>query len=204
MKRVSDTLGVSRSHLSTRGKCEETSRGPYEMPGDNALLTRIRAVLDTRPSYGYRRVTARLNRDMKTAERCNHKRVYRVMHRAGLLLPKCTSKVARPHDGKVITLASNLRWCSDGFEIRCWNGERVHVAFSLDCCDREAISWVAAARHLDGMDIRDLMVQSVEARFGKTTCPGLIEWLSDNGPSIEPDDVIIAVGQDGLVANVAK
>jgi hypothetical protein len=39
----------------------------------------------------------------------------------------------------IITLKSNLRWCSDSFEIRCWNGERVHVAFSLDTCDREVI-----------------------------------------------------------------
>src|SRR5262249_9208562 len=26
----------------------------------------------------------------------------------------------------------------DGFEIGCDNGERVRVAFALDCCDREA------------------------------------------------------------------
>ena len=32
----------------------------------------------------------------------------------------------------------NCRWCSDGFEIGCDNGEKVRVAFALDCCDREA------------------------------------------------------------------
>ena len=36
--------------------------------------------------------------------------------------------------------ARNRRWCSDGFEIGCDNGERVRVAFALDCCDREAMS----------------------------------------------------------------
>jgi transposase InsO family protein len=79
-------------------------------------------------------------------------------------------------------LASDLRWCSDACEIRCWNGEKVRLAFSLDCCDREAIAWVATDGHLDGSDIRDLMAQSVEARFQSTQTPHPVEWLSDNGP----------------------
>jgi putative transposase len=33
--------------------------------------------------------------------------------------------------------------CSDGFEIHCYNGEKVYVAFCLDTHDREAISYVA-------------------------------------------------------------
>ena len=49
----------------------------------------------------------------------NHKRVYRVMREADLLLTRHTGKPTRTHDGKIITLTSNLRWCSDGFEIRC-------------------------------------------------------------------------------------
>jgi putative transposase len=44
----------------------------------------------------------------------------------------------------IITLKSNLRWRSDSFEIRCWNGERVHIAFSLDTRDRDAMSSPAA------------------------------------------------------------
>lgn len=182
MKAVSEAVGVSRPHLSESLRREPKPRGRYEMSGDAELIERIRALVDERPSYGYRRITARLNRGKTANERVNHKRVYRVMRDAGLLLPKHTGHVERPHEGKVITLASNLRWCSDSFEIRCWNGERVHVAFSLDCCDREAIAWVAAARHLDGMDIRDLMAESVEARFGALACPHPVEWLSDNGP----------------------
>ena len=36
------------------------------------------------------------------------------------------------------------RRCADGFEIACDNAERVCVVFALDCCDREAMSHVAA------------------------------------------------------------
>lgn len=33
----------------------------------------------------------------------------------------------------------STRWCSDRLEIVCDNGEKVRVAFALDCCDREAM-----------------------------------------------------------------
>jgi len=52
----------------------------------------------------------------------------------------------------------------------------------LDCCDREAIAWVATTGSIDSGDIRDLMIESVEQRFGLVhRLPRLIEWLSDNG-----------------------
>jgi len=60
----------------------------------------------------------------------------------------------------------DARWCSDSFEIGCDNGERVRIAFTIDCCDREAISWVATTGSIDSGDIRDLMIESVERRFG--------------------------------------
>jgi putative transposase len=106
-----------------------------------------------------------------------------------LLLPRYTGRVSRAHDAKVITPQSDMRWCSDSFE-SCWNGERVHVAFALDCCDREVIGWVAKPAYLIGQDIRDLMAQSIEGRFGggTTRVPHPIEWLSDNGPPYTPNE----------------
>jgi len=146
------------------------------------LLARIRSLTDERPTYGYRRVTAMLNRH-PDEDRVNHKRTYRVMREAKLLLPKYGKKPQRSHEGKVMTLASDMRWCSDMFEIRCWNGEKVHVGFSLDCCDREVISWVGATQHLTGEDVRDLMAEAIEARFGTPkSVPKPTQWLSDNGP----------------------
>jgi transposase InsO family protein len=121
------------------------------------------------------------------------------MSHAGLLLERFAPKPERPHNGKIITLKSDIRWCSDAFEIRCWNGEKVHVAFSLDCCDREAITWTASDGCLTGADIRDLMAASVEARFGDIRTPHPVEWLSDNGPQYTANETRRFGAECGLI-----
>lgn len=181
MSRIAKALKVSRPHLSWSLHHVSTSRGRYRKVDDEALVKRIRAIVDVRPTYGYRRVHEMLNRQ-EGCHGVNHKRVYRVMKQACLLLVVGSQRPVRPHDGKVITLKSNLRWCTDMFEIRCWNGEKVHVGFVLDCCDRAVISWVAKPWHLDSTDVCDLMAQGVESRFDDVKVPHPIEWLSDNGP----------------------
>ena len=185
MKPVADALGVARSNVVEQlAEKEQSAPSPIsKTETDEALLTRIRKITDARGSYGYRRVTSLLAHD-RDVPRVNHKRVYRVMREHGLLLARYTGKSTRTHDGVIITLKSNLRWCSDSFEIRCWNGERVQVAFSLDCCDREAMKWVATTGAITGEMIRDLMAESVEHRFGAGVMrvPHPVEWLSDNGP----------------------
>ena len=100
----------------------------------------------------------------------------------GLLLARHAGGAERRHDGRVAVPERNTRWCSDGFEIACDNGERVRVAFALDCCDREAMSFVGTTGGISGDDVRDLMVAAVEQRFGRVNrLPQPIEWLSDNG-----------------------
>lgn len=94
----------------------------------------------------------------------------------------------------------DTRWCSDGFEIGCDNGERVRIAFTLDCCDREAISWVATTGGINSGDIRDLMTESVERRFGLVDrLPVSIEWLSDNGSPYTARETRAFAGEIGLV-----
>lgn len=198
MSAVSRALGVSRSHLSEshrKGACEPQTRRHED---DAALLARIRTVIEDRPTNGYRRVTARLNQQPGFC-RVNHKRVYRVMREHKLLLQRHAPKPTRTHDGKIITIKSDVRWCSDMFEIRCWDGSKVHVAFSLDCCDREVIAWHAAPWHLSGLDVRDLMAQSIEARFGDVQTPHPVQWLSDNGPQYTANETKAFGTRHGLI-----
>ena len=56
------------------------------------------------------------------------------------------------------------------------------MVFALDCCDRDAMSFVATTSGITGEDVRDLMVADVEHRFGSVNrLPVEIEWLTDNG-----------------------
>ena len=107
----------------------------------------------------------------------------RLMKVHGLLLEKHSGqRPGRSHDGKVVVMRSDLRWCSDGFEFTCWNGEIVRGAFVLDAHDREVIRWRATANAgISGSDIRDMMLETVEARFSGLRAPHPVEWLSDNG-----------------------
>jgi putative transposase len=186
VKTVSDTLEIARSNLVERVEQKAARRVAYAKADDEWLLPKVRALLAERASYGYRRITSLLNRGLAAEgkARVNHKRIYRLMKKNQLLLQRHTGKPTQTHDGTIITLKSDLRWCSDCFEVRCWNGERVQVAFSLDCCDREIMSYVATTAAVTGELIRDLMAEAVEKRFGAAarTVPHPIEWLSDNGP----------------------
>jgi len=113
----------------------------------------------------------------------NRKRVHRIMHRHSLLLERCTGRrEGRVHDGKVMVMRSNLRWCSDGLEFTCWNGEIIRLAFIIDAFDREIIAWTAVSgAGISGSDVRDMMLEAVERRFGAMRALHPIEHLSDNG-----------------------
>ena len=101
----------------------------------------------------------------------------------GWTLPRrCRRRTGRAHTGQIQRPVSNERWCSDGLEIACWNGEYVQIGFALDCHVREVLAYVAAARDLVASDIQQLMHRAVTGRFGVGARPDApIQWLSDNG-----------------------
>ena len=149
MKRVCDVLGVARSAaVKRRLRSSDWTDGRQRRQNDDlGLVEQLRSAIENLPSYGYRRAWALLRRERacQGLPAVNVKRVYRVMRTHGLLLQRRAPAVRpqRRHDGRVSVGASNQRWCSDGFEFRCDNGEAVRTTFALDCCDREAMSWVA-------------------------------------------------------------
>ena len=185
MKRVAEVLGVSRSNLTQRTGARTLARGSYVKADDEALLPLIRRFVDERPTYGYRRIAALVNRELakQGLPPANRKRVHRIMHRHSLLLERCTGRrEGRVHDGKVMVMRSNLRWCSDGLEFICWNGEIIRLAFIIDAFDREIIAWTAVSgAGISGSDVRDMMLEAVERRFDGMRALHPIEHLSDNG-----------------------
>ena len=202
MSAVAEAIGVARSNLHERLNGSAKPRRSYHKAQDAAVLPHIQRLVAKRPSYGYRRITALLNRERTKAGlgSINHKRVYRIMAKHGLLLAQHRrDRPERTHDGKVVTIRSNLRWCSDGFEFSCWNGEPVRVAFILDTHDREAIAWRAVAgAGISGSDIRDMMLEAVEIRFGDCRAPEPVEMLSDNGSPYTARQTRVFAAQLGL------
>ena len=185
MKRVAEALGVSRSHLAERARGQAPPRGLYKKAGDEVLLPLIRRFVAERPTYGYRRITALVNRELAKDDQApvNRKRVHRIMQRHALLLERHTGRrVGRTHDGTIMVMRSNLRWCSDGLEFSCWNGDVIRIAFIIDAFDREILAWTAVCGvGISGADVRDMMLDAVERRFGAVRAPHPIEHLSDNG-----------------------
>lgn len=180
MRAISSALNVSRSNLGAQKKKRSQS---YSKQEDEGIVNQIKTILKERSTYGYRRVTALVNHSRRKERKppINHKKIYRIMKKHKLLLKKPIRRPKRTHTGKVETLHSNTRWCSDSFSIQCFNGEQVHVAFSIDSCDREVLRYVASTKGIDGQAIRDLMLESVEFRLGRQETDQTIQWLSDNG-----------------------
>ncbi|MEQ9907527.1 IS3 family transposase [Pectobacterium odoriferum] len=176
-----DALEIAQSSLSGQ-RLPRMAR--YSKEADEELLPSIRQICSQRSTNGYRRVTAHLNRRLKEDGRwVNPKRIYRIMKHHNLLLAKSGhEKKHRNHTGNVITLKPDTRWCSDGFEIRCWNREVVRVVFSLDSCDREVIGWSATTGGISSVMVQELLTESLEKRFGNALMvPHAVEWLTDNG-----------------------
>lgn len=196
MAAVCRALRVARSTAYLRARPRQGRF--YRRFEDMEVLLQILSVTKKRASYGYRRVWRLVNRvRLEHGQRAyNLKRIRRVMRINDLMLPgKMRRRIDRPHTGRIQMPGSNQRWCSDGFNIPCWNGQTVQVAFALDCHDREVLAHVAQASALKGTDVRLLLDQSIWARFGETALktPVQIQFLSDNGgPYVSVETVLYA------------
>jgi putative transposase len=209
VKTVCWVLGLARSHiheLHHRAETWRDGRTGRTPTGDAQLLAEIRDQIAELPSYGYRRACALVNRQraQEGTGRVNPKRAYRVMAQAGLLVPKAPRRrqSSRPHDGVVAVDRSDLRWCSDGFEIKCDSGETVTATFAKDCCDREVMAWRAwEGKGLPGEPVREMLIEAVEQRFGAVEAipdAHVLEFPSDNGGAYIATDTRSVARQLGL------
>ncbi|EPR7471698.1 IS3 family transposase, partial [Escherichia coli] len=193
---VSRCLRVSRAQLHViLRRTDDWKDGRRSRHSDDTdVLLRIHHVIGELPTYGYRRVWALLRRqaELDGMPAINAKRVYRIMRQNALLLERKTAvpPSKRAHTGKVAVKESNQRWCSDGFEFRCDNGEKLRVTFALDCCDREALHWAVTTGGFDSETVQDVMLGAVERRFGNELPASPVEWLTDNGSCYRANETL--------------
>ena len=110
--------GGSRStvyHRRARGAALGCRPGPTTAVSDDDLLEGIRTVIRDSPfaGEGHRKVRAHLRR--KHGLTVGKNRVLRLMRTHGLLAPQRArrKRSPRPHDGRIVTDAPNLRWGTD-------------------------------------------------------------------------------------------
>ena len=150
IRRVCHAWERSRSALYARRTSEEkrqqgeepARRGPKPKVSDERLLDAIRADLERSPfqGEGHRKVHARLRILDKT--RVARKRVLRVMREHGLLSPhRGRPGVAKVHDGKIVTLAPNVMWGTDGVRVFTVDDGWVWIFAAVEHWNAECVGW---------------------------------------------------------------
>lgn len=170
-------LGVTRSALD-RHHAHDHESAPD--PADGALLARIKELIELHPTYGYRRIWARLR--FGDGRHINRKKVYRLMRAQGWLICQRPSapkpRVARK---KSVATHANERWAVDATHIDCGADGWGHLLAVIDCYDREIVGWEFALRGRANEAERALEMACLQ-RFGTLRPSGKLPIIrSDNG-----------------------
>jgi putative transposase len=170
-------------HISQRRACRvlvqsrSTQRRMPHIGAEEERLTRDIIALATKYGrYGYRRITAMLNRE---GWHVNHKRVERIWRREGLKVSKKQPKRGRLwlNDGSCIRLRPEHKdhvWSYDFVKCRTEDGKAFRILTIIDEFTRECLA-LLVARHITSQDVIDQLFQLFVLR-------GIPEHLrSDNG-----------------------
>jgi transposase InsO family protein len=144
---------------------------------EDRLTARIVALAGEYGRYGYRRVTALLQRE---GWRVNHKRVERIWRREGLKVPRRQPKRGRIwlNDGSCIRRRpeyANHVWSYDFVADRTHDGRPIRMLTVIDEYTRESLA-IEVQRRLRSQDVLDVLRDLFVER-------GVPEYIrSDNGP----------------------
>ena len=117
-------------------------RGPRPSISDEDLLALIRHDLATTPfiGEGHRKVWARLR--VREGVRVARKRILRLMRENHLLSPhRSRPKAPKAHDGKIITMAPNLMWGTDGTRVFTLDEGWVWIFAAVEHWNAECVGW---------------------------------------------------------------
>ena len=176
--RIREKLAISeRRACMVLGQPRASQRHPPRITAEEECLRGDIARLASKYGrYGYRRVTAMLNRE---GWRVNHKRVERIWRQEGLKVPKKQPKRGRLwlNDGSCIRLRPEHKdhvWSYDFVEERTTDGRKFRILNILDEFTRECLC-ARVARRLNSQDV-------IDALFELFILRGIPEHIrSDNG-----------------------
>ena len=149
---------------------------PIERDDEAPLTKRIIELAEAFGRYGYRRITALLNRE---GWRVNHKRVERIWKQQGLKIPKRQPKRGRLwlNDGSCVRLRPERKdhvWAYDFVQDRTADGKRIRMLSLVDEFTRECLA-IDVGRSLKSDDVLEQLAWLMATR-------GVPEHIrSDNG-----------------------
>jgi putative transposase len=169
-------LGVPRSAVRERARGER-SRAAHI---DDLLAARLERLIETYPTYGYRRLWALLR--FGEGWPLNRKAVYRVLKLKGWFV---TQRVRTPRPRvqgrRSRAECSNERWAMDVTHIDCGRDGWAHLAAVIDCHDRELVGYELSLR-ARAKEAERALENACLARFGTLRPTGQTPVVrSDNG-----------------------
>lgn len=190
MRRICRVLGVARSGLYTASAVVANQGSKPPCSQDELLSTRIKALANQHPTFGYRRLWAlvrfgdRLEINIKKVHR--HREIasgdfleVKALH----LQVKVRESTPRPRVEKKISRAetSNERWSMDITHVYCGQDGWGHLAAVVDCHDREIVGYEFSLRGRAKETERALEAACL-SRFGTVRPAGETPMIrSDNG-----------------------
>ncbi len=144
------------------------------------LVTKLEPLIQTYPTYGYRRLWALLR--FREGQIHNRKAVYRVLRlKRWLVHQRSTTPRPRVQTRRSRTTQSNHRWAMDVTHIPCGQDGWGHLTAVIDCHDREIIGYEFALRGR-AQEAERAIEAACLARFGTLRLVGPPPVLrSDNG-----------------------
>jgi len=177
IRAICRVLGVARSALYASQSATSTDN---PVPADAPLLARIQELIEAHPTYGYRRIWARLR--FGDGHVINRKKVRRLMRQQGwMVCQRPAAPKPRVRRKKSVATRRNERWALDATHIDCGADGWGHLIAVIDCYDREIVGWEFALRGRANEAERALEMACL-ARFGTLRPCGEVPIIrSDNG-----------------------
>jgi putative transposase len=181
MNKTIKVLGVAKSSIYYKAKAYPDRNRTARKKRCEQMKVAVLEITAKKSTYGVPRVKALLKRDYGLE--VTKYMLHRYMKEEGLLITRHRTRgSSRTHTGQIAVQESNTRWASDITSIKCWNGEKLRVAFLMDCCDRSIIAW-RAGKHMQAVDIELMLQEALYSRFGENLPrTGQLQFLHDNGP----------------------
>jgi len=194
-------MGIPRSTYYYKPRADQAKRRE-----DMDIKDRLEELALRFPRYGYRRMTAQLN---KEGVPVNHKRVLRLMHESDLLC-RTKNRFVRTTDSdhpypvypniyqQVTITGVDQVWVADITYIRL-RSEFVYLAVILDAYSRLIVGW-ALSRHIDATLTRAALKAAIAERNPSCGCI----HHSDRGVQYAADDYIEILKEHGFTISMSR